>query len=212
MTEALTDADGANPADIELPRGLALNSVRIVCPGEHLVTRFVKPHDYSRDWRRALEAETGQAVFVGDEFVYSSGEIEHRKGGVATVPCDAESGELCVFMLRQALVGHARGRGLEPWVNRYREVTVAGLLPARTAGEVIVEPLLVMRVLREGFDLGETYLVSRPRVRSYLSGSLATLGKPQELVDQTAQRLSGDGPTRATVVGVDLELEVTRFR
>lgn len=207
MADDRTDPAAA-VTDVEIPRGLALNSVRIVCPGEHLMTRFVKPHDYSRDWRRALEGEIGLTVFVGEEFVYASGEIEHPKGGSTTVACDAESGELCVFMLRQALVGHARERSLEAWVNRYREVTVAGLLPARTAGEVIVEPLLVMRVVREGFDAGETYLVVRPRVRSYLAGSLATLGKPQELVDQTAQRLRGDGPTRATIVAVDPAGEV----
>src|SRR5579884_2731426 len=52
----------SSAVEVELPRGLALNSVRIVCPGEHLVTRFVKPHDYSREWRRRLEARIGRPV------------------------------------------------------------------------------------------------------------------------------------------------------
>jgi len=68
---------------------------------------------------------------------------------------------------------------------------------------VIVEPLLVMRVLREGFEPTETFLVVRRRVRSYLDGSLATLTQPAELVGETAHRLRGDGPSRATVIEVD---------
>ena len=71
MAEDLTGVGTAGPTDVELPRGLALNSVRVICAGEHLVTRFVKPYNHSSEWRRALEAEIGQAVFVGDEFAYT---------------------------------------------------------------------------------------------------------------------------------------------
>jgi hypothetical protein len=196
-------AEDSPAAEVELPRGLALNSVRIACPGEHLVTRFVKPHDYSREWRRRLEARIGRPVFGGVEFVYASGEVDDPAGGVTTVGCDAESGELCVFALRQALVEHAGARGVEAWVNRFREVTIAGLLPTRSVGEVIVEPQLVMRILREGFDDEQTFLVARQRVRTYLAGSLATIARPAELIGETAHRVRGDGPARATIVEVD---------
>lgn len=197
------DAAVSPAAEVELPRGLALNSVRIACPGAHLVTRFVKPHDYSREWRRRLEARIGRPVFGGVEFVYASGDVDDPAGGVTTVGCDAESGELCVFALRQALVEHATGRGLEAWVNRFREVTITGLLPTQTVGEVIVEPQLVIRILREGFDEEQTFLVVRQRVRSYLAGSLATIARPGEAVGETAHRLRGEGPARATIVEVD---------
>jgi len=198
------DTAEPNPAaEVELPRGLALNSVRIVCPEELVVTRFVKPHDYSREWRWRLEALIGQPVFGGDQFVYALGEVDHPKGGVTTVDCDVESGELCVFALRQSLVEQARSSGLEAWVNRFREVTIAGLLPMRQVGEVIVEPQLVMRVVREGFEEKGTFLVVRQRFRSYLAGSLATQGQPTALIGETAHRLRGEGPPRATILEVD---------
>jgi hypothetical protein len=208
MAEDLTGVGTTGPTDVELPRGLALNSVRVICGGEHLVTRFVKPHNYSSEWRRALEAEIGQAVFVGDEFAYASGEINHPKGGVTTVGCDAESGELCVFALRHALVRHARDRGFEAWINAFREVTIAGLLPVRKAGDVIVEPLLVTRVLREGFETGEVFLTVRPRSRSYLAGSLATRAHSENFIGETAHRLRGDGPARAKIAMLEASGQV----
>jgi hypothetical protein len=72
-----------------------------------------------------LAAAVGEPVFVGDEFAYVVGEVVHPKGGITTVGCDAERGNLCAFALREALVAHARTRGLEAWVNRFREVSKA---------------------------------------------------------------------------------------
>lgn len=203
MAEDVTRVGATGSIGVQLPHGLALNSVRIVCPGQHVVTRFVKPHTYSSNWRRDLEAQIGQPVFVGEQFAYASAELHHPRGRITTVGCEAESGDLCVFALRHALVGHARSRGLEAWVNSFREVTVAGLLPARKTGHVVVEPLLVMRVLHEGFDPGSIFLVARPRSRSYLEGSLATQARPEEFVGEIAHRLGGNGPARATITAAD---------
>ena len=201
------DPVGVLPPDspaIGLPRGLALNSARVICPGRHLVTKFDRPvgSEYGAV-KDELEQELGQSVFVGQRFAYVSGEIEHPRGNCVEMSCDVEDGRLHLFDLRGAIVEQARRVGLDAWFGFGGEIRVSGFAGVRRVGEVIVQPRLQLRVITEGSSDLETFVVARARSRSLLAGSLADLSNIDSLIGETAERLAGEGPRRGKILRFD---------
>lgn len=193
-----------DPSPIDPPRGLALNSVRVICPGRHLVTKFDRPFESEyKAVKDELQAELGQSVFVGERFAYASGEIDHPRGHCVEVSCDVERGGVHLFDLRSAIVARARNAGLEAWFAFGGEIRVTGFGQARHVGRVIVHPRLHLRVMNEGWDDPETFAIARAHWRSLLAGSLADLDDIDSLIDETAERLGGDGPRRGRITGFD---------
>lgn len=167
------------------------------------MTAFVKPHKYSREWRRGLADQFSESVFVGDDFAYVFAEIDDTRGRKMKLACDAESGDLHLFELREALVRRARNCGWEAWINRFREVNVAGVLPEQEHGDLIIRPYLVVRVVGEGGDPREAFLVARPRHSILLTGSLATQPRSEQFHGEPVHRISGSGPASGTIIAVD---------
>ena len=189
---------------IDLPRGLALNSVRVICPGRHLVTKFDRPVESEyKAVKDELQAELGQSVFVGQRFAYASGEIDHPRGNCVEVSCDIENGGVHLFDLRSAIAAQAQNSGLDAWFVFGGEIRVTGFGEARHVGRVVVHPRLHVRVMTEGWDDPETFAIARARWRSLLAGSLADLDDIDSLIDETAERLDGNGPRRGKIVGFD---------
>jgi hypothetical protein len=197
-----------DPSAIDPPRGLALNSVRVICPGRHLVTKFDRPFESEyKAVKDELQAELGQSVFVGERFAYASGEIDHPRGHCVEVSCDIEKGGVHLFDLRSAIVGQARNAGLDAWFVFGGEIRVSGFGEVRHVGRVVVHPRLHLRVMTEGWDDPETFAIARARWRSLLAGSLADLDDIDSLIDETAERLGGDGPRRGKIIGFDQAAE-----
>jgi hypothetical protein len=190
-----------------------LNSAKIVCPGRHLITKFVRPHGRGvRGVREELQEELGQKVYVGQDFAYVSGAVEHPRGKVEEVPCDSEGYGLHLFDLRSAIADQAPRVGLDVRFGFAGEMHFSGFPGERQVGEVIVQPRLVVRVVLEGFDDPETFAVARARHRSLLAGSLATLSDVDSLLGETAERLAGDGPPRGRIVQLDSAAETVVLR
>jgi hypothetical protein len=211
MSNMDPNAASVIPSDsptIDLPRGLALNSARVICPGRHLVTKFDRPvgSEY-KAVKDELQAELGQSVFVGQSFAYVAGEIDHSRGHSVEVSCDIENGGVHLFDLRSAIVAEARNAGLDAWFVFGGEIRVTGFGEARHVGRVVVHPRLHLRVMTEGWDDPETFAIARARWRSLLAGSLADLDDIDSLIDETAERLDGDGPGRGKIVGFDHDAE-----
>lgn len=191
-----------------MPRGLAINSVRVVCPGRHLVTKFERSFDSDyKAVKDELQAELGQSVFVGQRFAYASGEVDHPRGHCVEVSCDIENGGVHLFDLRSAIVAQAQNAGLDAWFVFGGEIRVTGFGEARHVGRVVVHPRLHLRVTTEGWDDPETFAIARARWRSLLAGSLLDLDDIESLIDETAERLDGDGPGRGRIVGFDHDAE-----
>lgn len=188
---------------LDLPRGLALNSARIVCPGRHAMTRFVRPHQSERSWRKTLELELGRSVYVGESFAFASGEIEDSRGGVVEVSCGDDGGALHLFDLREAVVNQARRQDLDAWVARGRLINVTGLPGRQQVGDVIVQPRLEMRIVNEGWSEPETFVIVRPRTRWLLSGSLGDQDDPRSFIGEMVDRIGGDGPRRTKITDID---------
>ncbi len=112
---------------IDLPRGLVLNSVRVICPGRHLVTKFDRPFESEyKAVKDELQAELGQSVFVGERFAYASGEIDHPRGHCVEVSCDIEKAGVHLFDLRSAIAAQARNAGLDAWFVFGGEIVYVG--------------------------------------------------------------------------------------
>ncbi len=83
---------------LELPRGLALNSFRLLCPGTHQVARLPRPA--SREARRNLERSLGHPVFLTEDFAYTAADVSTPDSIRLDLECDFER-RLHLFDLRR---------------------------------------------------------------------------------------------------------------
>jgi hypothetical protein len=106
--------------------------------------------------------------------------------------CEEDLG-LHLFDLRGRLAAQAAGRSLRTWFGRGGELFVSGLPGSQEIDGVIAERALRLRVVSEGTDEPETWLVVRSATRR-LSATLDRL--TVDAAGETAERVSGTGPRR----------------
>jgi hypothetical protein len=179
---------------------LLLNAHEIVCDGPHRLWR-IELHG-ERVERRDLVSRYGVPVWVGRREAWAVDPIEAPDVSEVSVSCEA-AGDAHGFLLREALIRHGRGAGFELWISFGNELNCADVeRPLLDEGPVRVEPVLRMRVAREGLDNELTLLVIRRSVRWRFVENLGADWLRTVAVGETAVRLCGEGPMRAMVESV----------
>jgi len=192
------DADMcAAPTILEPPRGLALSAFHIICPGLHRVIRFPRPVD--RATRQSIERSIGQRIFQAGSFGYAAEDVTVEGAESVDVECDSDR-QLHLFDLRNCIRDQASREKLQARFGFGGEIQITGL-----AGDVEIDGLRVERRLRlrvSESDIPErqTWIVGRHDTRYLVAGTLADRQVRERAVGETAERLSGDGPTRGEVV------------
>ena len=185
------------PTILEPPRGLALSAFHIICPGLHRVIRFPRPVD--RATRQSIERSIGQRIFQAGSFGYAAEDVTVEGAESVDVECDSDR-QLHLFDLRNCIRDQASREKLQARFGFGGEIQITGL-----AGDVEIDGLRVERRLRlrvSESDIPErqTWIVGRHDTRYLVAGTLADRQVRERSVGETAERLSGDGPTRGEVV------------
>lgn len=187
---------------------LFVNAYDVAFAGDVTLWRF--PHADGADKREA-ELAAGVPLWAnGDTFWCTrppAGTLQARSVSIPT----AGSGGLVLFAARAALVEHAHQAGREAWFGRGGEMHFMGLLASQTADRFVLEPELVVRLVREEFIDADALAVVRARTRWRSEESLASSEVAAQAVGGRAVRLTGDGPRRGlieAVAGEELQLRV----
>jgi hypothetical protein len=176
---------------------LLLNAHEIVCDGPHRLWRVDLRGEHVE--RRDLVSRYGVPIWVARNEAWSVDPIEAPDVSEVSVSCEA-AGDIHGFLLREALIRHGRSVGYEVWIGFGNELSCADIEhPLRDEGPVQVEPVLRMRVAREGLDNELTLLVIRRSARWRFVENLGADWLRAVAVGETAVRLRGEGPMRAMV-------------
>jgi hypothetical protein len=181
------------PAFSAAPRGLFVNAFAIECPGGHRLHRVRRPDSHSE--RRELERRLGTSAWGSGDWLYLA---DGDEGDSIGVRCDHDA-DLHGFVLREALLDHARGCGFDAFLPFAGELRCFGLPGELRAHGVVGQRGLRLRVQTEP-ALGVPLLCARHATRWLLDGDLSDAEMRNLAVGQSAMRLDGDGPRRAEVL------------
>lgn len=191
------------PAFVDLPRGLFVNAFELSAPAVYSLRRYARPD--SRDARQRLERRIGHPLKESGDFVYA---IDGHGEAIDFDP--AGDPELHAFVVREALLAHAAGRGYDARVV-FGEVRIHGL-----PGELSAHGLRAQRGVRlrvaAGVAVGRDLLFARHDMRWLFAGSLLDAKVRAAAPGAKAVRLEGDGPGRAEVNRLDGDEVVLRIR
>lgn len=151
--------------------------------------------------RSALEDEWKVAVFGdGDDAVVY--EVPDDLDAEAATEPLAPLSLRGTFAVREALLAHCRGLGLEARGGRMGELRVGGLPGAVSEDIFRIEPELRLRVAREHYVDAHAVLTVRQRRLWRCEGSLAEPHVADRAVGAHAVRLAGNGPARGRVLAL----------
>jgi hypothetical protein len=187
--------------------GLFLNSYPLDCSGS--VRLFCLTGATARRPRRDLQDDLGVSVRVqdGQAFTYA----RPAAGGAETIdhslsPVD----DLAMFAIREALVEHCAGLGVEALIGRAGELRVTGLIASAAEDRFRIEHVLHLRVGREEFIDADAVLTARHRTAWRCAQPLTDRDVAARAVNERAVRVRGDGPRRGRVVRVGATSAVLR--
>jgi len=106
---------------------------------------------------------------------------------------------LTLFVIREAIVEHARTLGFDSWVGRASEIQITGLPNPAIEDCFRIEQGLALRVSREAYIEAPVVLTARHRSLWRSADSLASPEVAVHAVGEPAVRLQGDGPRRGRV-------------
>lgn len=192
---------------LELPRGLALNSFRLICPGTHTLLRVERPA--TREARLELQKQIGHYLFTKDDYAYTFAEASTPDSTVVELGCDLDH-SLHLFDLRSIIAAHASRRGLDPRFHKGGEIQITGLAGEVQVDGIRVQKRLRLRVTEDGYPDLETRIVGRQDTRWLVEGSLARAEVRNRAVGERAERLLGNGPRRGEVMRINDESVVLR--
>jgi hypothetical protein len=193
------EAFALSTGQLELPRGLALNSFQVSCPGIHRLTQFPRPS--SKDERRRLERSIRKAIFVKRDYAYTSAGADLEESTDVDVRCNFDR-ELHLFDLRDCLAAQASSKGLGARFGFGGEIFITGLKRGVKIDGIVVQRQLRIRLVEEGAAEGETWLVARHDTHWIVAGTLADADLRERALGESAERLSGDGPRKGEVVQI----------
>jgi hypothetical protein len=183
-------------------RGLYINAHEIATEGTHTAWRLLGGR-VARQQRHALAERHGVAIFLDRGVAYAVEPLDADVAG-AVVYDIAQHADLHRFLLREGLLRQAVFAGFEAWIGFGGEIGCADSQHALLAdGPVRVEPVLNLRVAREGALEDLTVLVARRNVRWRFAETLASPLFAAIAPGETAMRVDGDGPRRARVIAVE---------
>ena len=110
---------------------------------------------------------------------------------------------ISTFVLREALIQHARSLGLEAWTGRSREIEIRGLTTAVTEDVFEIEQVLTVRVTSEFYVDTPFLLTARPKARWRSALPLSDATVASHAVGESAIQSSGDGPRRGRIVALN---------
>lgn len=182
---------------LDLPRGLALNRFRIICPGMHSMARLPRP--ISREERRGLERSIGQAIFQKADFAYAVRGVTVAGAEAVEIECDFDR-RLHLFDLRAHISQHASHQKFNVRFGFGGEIQITGF-----TGDVEIDGLRVQRRLRlrvvdaDSADQ-DSWVIGRHDTRFLVAGSLMDPETRNRAVGEMAERLDGTGPSRGEVI------------
>lgn len=195
-------------APLELPRGLALNSFRVICPGTHRLTRLPRPA--SKEARSNLERSLGQVLFLKEEFAYAAAATASIPDSIALdLECNFDRA-LHLFDLRSCISAQASRKGFDVRFRRGGEINITGLPGDIQIDGLVVQRRLRLRVVEEGSVDLETWIVGRHDTRWLVVGSLSDTEVRDRAIGEMAERIGGTGPARGEVVSVTNEVVTLR--
>ncbi len=183
---------------LELPRGLALNRFRLICPGLHQMTRLPRPA--SREERRSLERSVGQAIFQKEDLAYTGPEAAIPGGKVIDIECDFDR-KLHLFDLRHCISQQASQEKLNIRFGFGGEVQITGLTGDIEIDGLRVQRRLRLRVVDDDWADRNSWVIGRHDTRYLVAGSLMDPETSNRAVGETAERIDGTGPLRGEVLG-----------
>lgn len=119
---------------------------------------------------------------------------------------------LTLFVLREAIVHHARTLGYDAWVGRAAELQVTGLPTPAVEDRFQLEQGLALRVSPEEFIDASVVLTARHRTLWRSAEPLTDGEVAAHAPGQSAVRLRGAGPRRGRVAQVEGEVATLLYR
>lgn len=190
-----------------LPRGLALNSFRLVCPGAHTLLQVARPA--SREARLELQEQTGCYLFTKGDYAYAFAEASIPDATVVEVGCGFDPA-LHLFDLRNVIEAHASRRGLDARFYQGGEIWITGFIGETRVDGIRLQRRLRLRATEDGYPDPETRIVVRHDSRWLVEGSLARGELKDRAIGERAERLFGNGPRGGQVVSITDESAVLR--
>src|SRR5688572_16114033 len=128
--------------------GLFLNSYTLSCRGD---ARLFKMQGVARERTRdELRDLTGVAIWVADEDAFSYAKPSGVDATAVIEPLAPVRG-LALWAIREAVVAHSLGLGLDAWIGWGGELHVIGATEASVEDRFRIEHALRLRVARETF-------------------------------------------------------------
>lgn len=119
---------------------------------------------------------------------------------------------LTLFVLREAIVHHARTLGFDSWVGRAGELQITGLPTPAVEDRFRLEQGLALRVSPEEFVEAPVVLTARHRTLWRSAEPLTDAEVAARAPGQSAVRLRGGGPRRGRVDRVEGEVATLLYR
>lgn len=180
--------------------GLYLNSYPLTLTGQ--VECFRLPGAGRDRLRRDVEEELGISVRLVEDDAYAYQQPSSGDAEVLTRSAN-DLDEPGFFLLREALVEHCAGLGLDARAGRAGEITVSGLEEPLEQDRFQIVHDLVLRLAREAYAQADALLVARARTGWRTQDTLADADVASHAVGRRANRVSGDGPRSGRVARIE---------
>jgi hypothetical protein len=178
---------------------LYLNSYDLKTEGSASIFRLLKAEALAD--RRDLQRSIGVRVWIEDSNVFAYQKPSGQDAEESQFDL-RRSGQMGMFVLREALLEHCQALGFEAWIARAGEIRIMGVTPPSDTDLFRVEHVLHVRIGREETAAGMPVLTARHRTSWRCIDDLSDPKVASFASRQWAVRLSGEGPARGRVVGV----------
>lgn len=183
---------------VALTAGIFVNAYHLEVPQSLRLWRIDESRSGNRT-KREIERELGVAVWFSGSVGYSLSPVP---GGSHVDVLSAEDPPLTSFAIREALRNRAATLAWDQWLAM-NELNVVPPNRSEQFGPVLVDPVLKARVAYEGMGEAEHIAILSSGVRWRMAASLEDSQLAAVAPGETAYRLQGSGPERATVLNVD---------
>lgn len=196
-------------ASITLIAGLFLNAFSLVPKGR--VALFEMRAALAERRRDELRDVVGVSVWAAGSDALSYEEPHGFDAEERLEDLDRVNG-LTLFVLREAVVHHARTLGFDAWVGRAGELQITGLPTPAVEDRFRLEQGLALRVSPEEFIDAPAVLTARHRTLWRSAEPLSDEEVAAHAPGQSAVRLRGDGPRRGRVERIEGEVATLLYR